>query len=83
MSQPPNYRPAPQATKLHARDDEWPPDWLDEKPRPAKRKSQPAPRKRPAFTYKVKDSEKVCSKRLLRGGSWSSQAASALKGGRG
>lgn len=55
MSQPPNYRPAPRAPKLQARDDEWPPDWLDEKPRPAKRKAQPqrgrsASGKNPGFT---------------------------------
>lgn len=28
----------------------------------------------PGFTYKVKDSERDCRKRLLRGGSWSSRA---------
>lgn len=37
----------------------------------------------PGFTYKVKDSERDCRKRLLRGGSWSSRATLSAMPARG
>lgn len=37
----------------------------------------------PGFTYKVKDSERDCRRRLLRGGSWSSRATLSITAARG